>query len=347
MVLTVVALWVQFIRDKGPRISAVVIGDTNVVDVHESVSQLKILFGDEPVFEKGLNLKVLTLRLANEGSSSILPNHYDPTMPWGLKLSNGRIVDATVLESNDDYLRSQFAKELDASLKDSRADFPKAIIDPHKFVTIKLTVLYEIASPTTLEIVGKIAGIDKIIVERATSGVAEVGFWQSVATGNVFVHLFRVVMYFVSAILFGTTLAMIFWLFSLPRRLQRRRIVKSYRAFYATDLNKIDEFLLNYYITEGLGSLEHMRDISGERQVSRLLADPAGPRHQLLVTSHGKLVNSGCVLEMQDIGAFTPDGQSVSPDFAKRFDRLVKFVVTHGGATRTQITPHHCEPSSG
>ena len=210
MILAVGALWGQFLRDKAPRISAVVIADTNVVDVHESVSQLKILFRDEPVLEKGLNLKVLTLRLANDGPSSILPNHYEPTMPWGLKLSNGRIVDATVLESNDDYLRSQFAKELDASLKDSRANFPKAIIDPHKFVTIKLTVLYEVASPVELEIIGKIAGIDKIIVERSTSGVTEVGFWQSVTTGNVFVHLIRAVMYFVIAILFGATLAMTF-----------------------------------------------------------------------------------------------------------------------------------------
>src|SRR5579859_6990670 len=59
--------------------------EINALDINESLKGLKILFKNQDIFEKKLNLKTLTLKIANVGYKDIEPTRFDDNNPFGIQ----------------------------------------------------------------------------------------------------------------------------------------------------------------------------------------------------------------------------------------------------------------------
>ena len=71
-VLTYLAL-----QQPEPEVALETIGETNVLDLRRPLQDLNIVFRGQNVQEQNLNLRILTISVANIGDVDILPSHYD------------------------------------------------------------------------------------------------------------------------------------------------------------------------------------------------------------------------------------------------------------------------------
>jgi len=93
-------------HEKRPHVSYEIVGDSKVLDVHQPVKELEIRYRGEDIYAQRKNLRVLTITIRNDGEVHIRQTDFDESMPWGLQLNGGQLVDVPKLVScNSDYIR--------------------------------------------------------------------------------------------------------------------------------------------------------------------------------------------------------------------------------------------------
>ena len=107
------------------------ISETNILDVRRNLQDLSIVFRGQNVEEQNLNLRILTIEIANTGTIDILPVHYDVEDDWGIKFNAGEVVEARLVDTNSDYLRSKIVPQL---LGTDTVAFPKVIFEKGEFI---------------------------------------------------------------------------------------------------------------------------------------------------------------------------------------------------------------------
>ena len=70
--------------EKKPHISIDIVSETNVLDVRQPVRGLAISFQGDDLQDKNLNLRVVTVRVSNDGEVDILQSTFDKDDTWGL-----------------------------------------------------------------------------------------------------------------------------------------------------------------------------------------------------------------------------------------------------------------------
>jgi len=141
-----------------PKITYTILSDSNIVDLHKPLEDLKILFQDEDIQKNNLNLKIYTLKISNSGTKNILETHYASDENWGIKISEGRIIESRLVESNSDYLKRNLNPKI---VDDKTINFKKIILDKNDYFTLELLVLHPKDSDINLTPLGKISGISK------------------------------------------------------------------------------------------------------------------------------------------------------------------------------------------
>src|SRR5687767_7021037 len=135
-----VSLYLAYIalRDKKPELTFTILGEANVFDVHTPLPNLEIRFQGQDIQNQQLNLRVLTIQVANTGDIAILQNQYDQAGPWGFVIRNGRGIEARVVRSNDTYLQSR----LRPVLQNDSVYFEKPIFEKGSAVVLEALVLH-------------------------------------------------------------------------------------------------------------------------------------------------------------------------------------------------------------
>ena len=141
-----------------PKITYTILSDSNIVDLHKPLEDLKILFQNEDIQKNNLNLKIFSLKISNSGMKNILETHYASDEDWGIEITEGKIIESRLVESNSDYLKENLNLKI---VDDKTISFKKVIFDKNDYFTLEVLVLHSRESNINLIPFGKISGISK------------------------------------------------------------------------------------------------------------------------------------------------------------------------------------------
>ena len=290
------------------------ISDTNVLDLHRPLQDLNIVFRGQDVQERNLNLRIVTVNVANAGEVDILPIHYDQEDHWGMKFENGEVIEARLVDTNSKYLRPKVVPQL---VGVDIVAFPKIIFEKGSFFTVEVLLLHPKDESPSMSSVGKIAGIDEITVLARPLVQQEVGFATELFQGSALIQVARTIIYFVGFLI--AIIAVILALIGidslfgkLKARRRRDRILQT-RTIRQMDQDDMKKFLVAHYESSGNLGLKGLQEvIKGSRRITWL---PSSDRW--IIPHH--LVGDGTV-------------EGVVPDFQLRLliDHAVDDLITTG-----------------
>jgi hypothetical protein len=253
------------LRGSRTHMSMDIAAESNVLDVRHPIPDLAILFQGRDIEEEKSNLRVLTIRLINDGEANIRENDFDSRIPFGLRIDGGRIVRAQVTGSNSHYLSENLHPQVQAP---DRIVFDKIIFDKERFVAVEVVILHQKNATPHVVPLGKIAGLDAIAVTNSFQGRDQQSFWGQVFSGAPAIQITRGIGYAFLALL--TIVAVGFaiaGLASIPERFRkrkRRRMALQIQGLDDPEQEKKRKAVEAVYVEAGL---------RGIKRAQKLLAD--------------------------------------------------------------------------
>ena len=259
IVIGLVALYYT-LRGTPTNLVVDVVSESNVMDVRTPLKDLSILFQGQDIQKENANLRILGVRVVNEGEANILESHFDSKIPWGLHIEGGHLIEARVTGSNSEYLSNTLHPRVTGN---DEVTFDKVIFDKGKYVALELLVLHNKNTEPTIKPLGKIAGMDTIPIRQAFRDQDQEGFKSKVFRGPIAVQIARTIAYFVigflAAAILGVTIAGIG---SIPSRLKkrsRRRFARYLPKEGSTEKEKKRQALLDIFVEDGLHGLKRVQ----------------------------------------------------------------------------------------
>lgn len=179
-------------HEKRPNLEFEIISESDLINLEQPVPNLSIIYEDENISERNLNLSILSVKITNVGDADILPIHYDSSDTLGIRINNGNIIEARLVSSNSDYLQSQLNPVL---ISPEMIQFDKVIIERGRYFNIDIVFLHDRTLAPELEFIGKIAGIESVSPKTTLEARGEYSFWQTVIDGSLLVHFLRSVVF--------------------------------------------------------------------------------------------------------------------------------------------------------
>jgi len=250
-----IGIYAGFFYERKPGVMLEIISNTPVFDVRENVSKLEVLFAGNNIKQSGQALRVITLRIINDGQQDILKTFYDENDPLGFIIINGSLVEPPeLLHASNDYL----SKNLRLSVTTpTQVSFNSVILEVNQFYTIKLLVLSPEGAVPDIIPSGKIAGISTINVSRSYLQRNDVSFLGRTFAGTPFVQTVRVLVYGVAFLICVIALFAGFFSFlDIRDKLKRKRLLSKFRtssvlANPSTAFTADDQRILNLYTRSG------------------------------------------------------------------------------------------------
>ncbi|HEX3624400.1 MAG TPA: hypothetical protein VH280_03135 [Verrucomicrobiae bacterium] len=187
------------VHEKRPHVTYEIVGNSKVLDVHQPVKDLEIRYHGEDIYALKKDLSILTITIRNDGETHILQSDFDQSMPWGLQIKRGQIVDVPKLVNcNSDYLQNHIDIQ---STTNNLVIFQKIIFDRETFFTVQLQVLHPSDEDPEINVIGKIAGIDTQAVVNNLKDDGTPGLWSQIFYGSLKVQLARIFVYVAGTVL--------------------------------------------------------------------------------------------------------------------------------------------------
>jgi hypothetical protein len=241
-----VTIYTQFYADAFPRLQYDILTSTPVLDVHEEVGKLSILFDGIDIRQQQLSLQVLTIRVINDSSKNILKSYYDENDPLGLHISSGKIIKTDLLAASSDYLKKQvvFRQQNDQTLL-----FPSVILEGGEFFVIKLLILHSKQSDPSVSAIGKIAGIHSISIREPYKHDSTSSFLGKTYNGSLLVQMTRLITYFFGMIIFLiVVIAPIAIIGGKINERKKHKLIKEFKTNTSVQLNDSDEFIFDMFL---------------------------------------------------------------------------------------------------
>lgn len=251
---TLLAIYTDFFREQRPNLKYEILSNTPVLDIHEQLGSLSILYGGKDIRQTGQSLYVITLRVVNDGRADILMGSYDDGDPLGFALPPTAFVErAEVLDASNDYLRRNVSVDIQHDASGPLVVFRKVILEHGESFIVKVLVLQSGDSEIPpLAPMGKVAGVKRTEITYPYRQSNQISFWGQTFGGGAVIQITRAVSYTIATvvllILFG--LAGTFISDKLDDR-KRNRLVQSFRESFPGEINDDNEALLQIFINEG------------------------------------------------------------------------------------------------
>jgi hypothetical protein len=178
-------------REAGLRLD--IVGESDVLDIRQSLPDLQVMFQGEDIQRQDLNLRIITLRITNDGEVDIVQSLYDQFQPWGFELTSGRIIEMRSVVSPSEYLKSSVKPRL---LNSNRLEFEKVILERGQSFAMEFVVLHPRNDAPDIRFVGKIAGIEQVVPTRMPVAQTQPGFIEQVFAGGLFINVVRGIIFF-------------------------------------------------------------------------------------------------------------------------------------------------------
>ncbi|MBE0646988.1 MAG: hypothetical protein IH596_04305, partial [Bacteroidales bacterium] len=256
------AIYTIFFFEKVPVIKYEVISNTNVLDVKENVSRLDILFDSVSVKKTGQNLRVITLKISNEGNENLNADYFDKKYPLGFQIEGARIVQKPeLLEFSNDYIKETI--ELNDTL-DNKILFSNIIIDQGEYFIVKTLTLSDAKVVPTIKPLGYISGsgAPRLVIINEENETTPKSFFTKLFYGNLGYHIAR---FFLYLIIIGISIFLIaFPISQIQEKKQEKNKKKHVRKFKQNtkiDKEKLSEIVFDFYLEDGESSLFRIKKI--------------------------------------------------------------------------------------
>ena len=177
-----------FTQDKKPNLVFEIISRSNVFDIRNDISDLRIYYKDNNLQNGEKNVQVIQLKIANIGKQSITTNSFDINYPLKLTITNGELIDTpTVTFATNDYLFNSIVLFNDSN----SVSFRPFILDFKDYFICNILVLVDSNQDCNLTITGKISNQKELKVIEEPKVVKNVSFFNKVFGGNFFVQITR------------------------------------------------------------------------------------------------------------------------------------------------------------
>jgi hypothetical protein len=270
LVVTVILWGYDHFKEHNPRLKMEVLSRANVIDVKEQVLDLDVIYKSASLRSNHQTLAVVTLRISNEGAASIPLSAYDPSVPLGVAISSKNVppppetemdkrIAAKVAEMTKNTLvvdtgeklpfslsvepaitkaevisanRNYFLKNVNLHHTPTNAVLNPVIIQSGDWFQIKLLVLHGEGRDFDMSAIGEISDV-KIDFSGPNAKEIPPPFWTQVLSGNIAVHLVRLVVYALAmlltiiAILVGIVLPITAISDSIAKK-KRKKLAKKY-----------------------------------------------------------------------------------------------------------------------
>jgi hypothetical protein len=260
-------------RGNVTHMSIDIAAESNVLDVRHPMADLSILFQGRDIEAEKSNLKVLTVRIVNDGSANILENDFDSRTPFGLWVEGGRVIRAQVVGGNSPYLSENIHPLVEGT---DRIALDKVIFDKGKFVSLEVLVLHPKGSEPNLRPLGKIAGLEQISITRSFEDHNQRSLLDQVFSGPLAVQISRGIAYTIFALISIFLLGfLIAGLASIPgkrAKRKRQRTANQLPVLDSPSQEKKRKAIEDIYIEYGL---------EGLNRAQRLLSDEGHLKNEL------------------------------------------------------------------
>jgi hypothetical protein len=151
--------------------------EEKLVEVRETIKDLRILYQGQDILESGQELRILTLEFVNNGRN-ITQDMFDQNLDFGLRFPHSEIITSQVVKVSSKYLNENLKPEIKVlTLKNVSTSsnettkaliLPKLIFDRQSAFTLKVYLLNSSrGEPSQIISLGKIAGLDGVPVISA------------------------------------------------------------------------------------------------------------------------------------------------------------------------------------
>ncbi|KXO77805.1 hypothetical protein [Brucella anthropi] len=259
-------LYSEVFKDTTPNLTIEILSNESILDIKETLPDLKVLYKDTDIFKDGNTVSVIFARIINKGNSSIEVNSYDPKFPLQLSIKMGELVRADISSGSSEYLR----KNTVISYANDTVILPQVIIEPSQWFIVKLFVLHKMLDEPKIHASGKITNQYEIDVVTGPT-IDEKGFLATTFSGEPAVQIVRAITYTIT--LLGLLLVVAFMVDTISdkiQRLKRQKIVSKFKKNSKLDLNENDDLLFDVFISRGAGTLKIMVELTtDERRLQR------------------------------------------------------------------------------
>ena len=260
------------LQEPMPEVIFETISETSVLDLRRPLQDLDIVFRGQNVQQQNLNMRIVTVNVANSGEIDILPGHYDHADDWGMKFNDAEVIEARLVDTNSDYLQS---KIIPHHMNENTVVFPKVIFERGTFFAIEVLLLHKKDESPSISPIGKIAGISEITVLTRPLARPEISLIAELFQGSPLIQVLRIIIYFVVsvvsfllAIIVGMTISEKFD--DVKRRRRRKRISQT-RAIRRIEQDEIRVILVDEYSSGGSASLVRLQELLNEPEnISRI-----------------------------------------------------------------------------
>jgi hypothetical protein len=326
----VIGLVALYYTVRGTRTNLVVdVGsESNVMDVRTPLKDLAILFQGQDIQKENANLRILGVRLVNEGESNILENYFDSKIPWGLRIQGGRLIEARITGSNSKYLSENLHPSI---VEKDEVTFDKVIFDKGKYIALELLVLHDKNVEPVVVPIGKIAGMDQIPVRNSFRERDQEGLTGRVFKGPIAVQIARTIAYFLIGlciiVVIGFAVAGIGSIPSWFRKRSRRKQVRYLIKEGSPEKEKKRQILVDVFVEEGGSGLSRLQAALNDAE---LLAKA--------VTDRRVHIRNQAELPPHAKAHMVPDGYIVVHE-ASPLDTIVQAGLIRRNGTKIEVDP--------
>jgi len=251
------------LREPSPKMTYEILRETDVLDVRTPLKDLQITFQNDDIQAENLNLRIYAMRVMNNGETDILQTQYDQDQIWGLQVVDGRIIESRIIQSSSEYLRSKANPQV---IGENIVQFEKAIIERGQFFAFNMLVVHP--KDITPEIIplGKIAGIDEIVVTWSPVEPDGPGLISELFGGGKTLQSIRAIVFFAgAAVVLGLFAMMVLAYSFLGSTLRRRKVTRSV-ALKAVRNQKQRDLLSEVFLHHGVTGVRDLREKLGNSE---------------------------------------------------------------------------------
>lgn len=267
----IIGIYVFYFEDKVVSLEYEVIANTNVLDINADVSKVDVTYNGASLKSKTQNLRIINLRIINNGTECILKSHYDNNAPLGVLMKSGKIIERPeLINTSNDYLKNQLKINYDST---GQVTFNDVILEPGQFYSIKLLVLHPSSTTPSILATGKIAG-QNIIPIVSTLPKEEKSFWAETFGGGIISQFTRALCYTIAFLALIIGLGVFATKISDKRRARKRkRITKDFKESNGYEYNKMDDAIFSHFIELDEDDLWEFQSLLKDQNEIRKLYD--------------------------------------------------------------------------
>lgn len=240
------AIYTIYYYQEKPNIEYYQLTNTSVFDLKENVSKLDVIYDSTSIKKNKQSLRVVTIKILNNGNEDLGPQHYDKTVPLGLKISEGVIVETPqIIETSNEYIEDRLKINWSS---ENEISFSQFIINQNESFTLKLLLLTKENVIPRISTTGYITGLGKPKIRTSTNKPEEKSILSRISQGSFFIHLARFILYFIVFILSMISILLPILLFNDSRSNKKRKsIIRKFRKHTKLNKEDVSEIVLEYY----------------------------------------------------------------------------------------------------